>query len=137
MSDLRKFYYFTSFFLIIGLGWIGYNFFYFQQAKPAIQVCILKNTSGLPCPSCGTTRSVLNLLHGDILPAILINPFGVFAFIGLTVIPFWILYDCWNAKTTLWIYYLKFINSFSNKKFSFVVIILILLNWIWNIQKGI
>jgi hypothetical protein len=65
------------------------------------------------------------------------NPFGIIAFIGMVVFPFWIIYDYWNAKRTLWTYYLQFINFFSNKKFSFVVIVLVLLNWIWNIQKGL
>ena len=137
MNDLRKFYYFTSSFLVIGLGWISWNLFCFQQAKPGLQICVLKNTVGLPCPSCGTTRSVLHLVQGDLSTALLMNPFGIIVFIGLVVIPFWILYDYWNVKRTLWTYYLQFINFFSNKKFSFVVIVLVLLNWIWNIQKGL
>ena len=137
MSDLRKFYYFTSSFLVIGLGWMSWNLFCFQQTKPGLQICVLKNTVGLPCPSCGTTRSVLHLLHGDLSTALLMNPFGIFALLGMVVLPFWILYDYLNAKRTLWTYYLQFINTFSNKKFSLFVIVLVLLNWIWNIQKGL
>jgi len=137
MSDQKKFYYFTTSFLIIGFGWVAWNLFYFQQSGPGLEICVLKNTVGLPCPSCGTTRSVLYLLHGDLSTALLINPFGIIVFIGLVVIPFWILYDYWNVSRTLWTCYLQFINTFSNKKFSFVVIVLVLLNWIWNIQKGL
>jgi|LakMenE01Jun11ns_1017448.scaffolds.fasta_scaffold9269182_2 hypothetical protein len=137
MSDLRKFYYFTSSFLIVGLGWMIWNLFCFQQAKPGLQICVLKNTMGLPCPSCGTTRSVLHLVQGDLSTALLMNPFGIIVFIGLVVFPFWIIYDYWNAKRTLWTYYLQFIKFFSNKKFSLFVIVLVLLNWIWNIQKGL
>jgi hypothetical protein len=137
MSDLKKFYYFTSSFLIICLGWMSWNLFCFQHAKPGLQICVLKNTVGLPCPSCGTTRSVMHLVHGDLSNALLMNPFGIFAFLGLAVLPFWLLYDYWYAKRTLWTYYLQFNNSFSNKKFSFCVVVLVLLNWIWNIQKGL
>ena len=137
MSDLRKFYYFTSSFLVIGLGWMSWNLFCFQQTKPGLQICVLKNTVGLPCPSCGTTRSVLYLLHGDLSTALLMNPFGIFALLGMVVLPFWILYDYWSAKRTLWAYYLELIKTFSNKKFSFFVIVLVLLNWMWNIQKGV
>jgi hypothetical protein len=137
MSDQKKFYYFTTSFLIIGFGWVAWNLFYFQQSNPELAICVIKNTVGLPCPSCGTTRSVLHLVHGDFSTALLMNPFGIFAFFGLVVLPFWILYDYWNAKKTLWIYYLQFNNSFSNKRFSYLVIVLVLLNWIWNIQKGL
>jgi hypothetical protein len=137
MTELRKFYYFTTSFLIVGLGWMAWNLFCFQQSKPGLQICVLKNTVGLPCPSCGTTRSVLHLLHGDIANAILLNPIGLIAFICMVIIPFWIIYDYWQSKRTLWSTYLLLIKLFQNKKFSFIVIVLVLLNWIWNIQKGI
>jgi hypothetical protein len=137
MIDQKKFYYFTTSFLIIGFGWVAWNLFYFQQSSPGLEICVLKNTVGLPCPSCGTTRSVLHVVQGDLSTALLMNPFGIIVFIGLVVIPFWILYDYWNVKRTLWTCYLQFINFFSNKKFSFVVIVLVVLNWIWNIQKGL
>lgn len=137
MSDQKKFYYFTTSFLIIGFGWVAWNLFYFQQSSPGLEICVLKNTTGLPCPSCGTTRSVLHLVHGDLYTALFMNPFGVLAFIGMIILPFWVLYDYWFAKRTLWTYYLEFIKFFSNKKFSFIVIVLVLLNWIWNIQKGL
>ncbi|MEY3178442.1 MAG: hypothetical protein RJB42_683 [Bacteroidota bacterium] len=137
MSDQKKFYFFTTSFLIIGFGWVAWNLFYFQQSSPGLEICVLKNAVGLPCPSCGTTRSVLHLLHGDLSSAILMNPIGIFVIIGMFIFPFWILYDYWYAKTTLLTFYLQFIKFFSNKKFSLFVIVLVLLNWIWNIQKGL
>lgn len=137
MSELRKFYYFTTSFLLVGLSWVSWNFFCFQHSKPGLQICVLKNTVGLACPSCGTTRSILHLLHGDFSSAVLLNPFGIFAFIGFMVVPFWLLYDYFNSKRTLWTIYIYCISSFQNKKFTFLVILLVLLNWIWNIQKGI
>jgi hypothetical protein len=116
---------------------MAWNLFCFQQSKPGVQICVLKNTFGLPCPSCGTTRSVLHLLHGDLSSAVLLNPLGIVAFMGMVVFPFWILYDYWNGKKTLWTYYLQFLSFFQNKKFSFFIIVLVLLNWFWNIQKGV
>ena len=137
MSDQKKFYYFTTSFLIFGFGWVALNLFYIQQSSPGLEICILKSAVGLPCPSCGTTRSVLHLLHGDLSSAILVNPIGVLVIIGMFIFPFWILYDYRYAKTTLLNTYLQFIKFFSNKKFSLFVIVLVLLNWIWNIQKGL
>jgi hypothetical protein len=137
MSELRKFYYFTTSFLLLGLSWVGWNLFCFQQAKPGLQICVLKNTVGVACPSCGTTRSILHVLHGDITHAFLLNPFGLIAFTGMVVIPFWICYDYLTSKRSLWSAYLWTMAILQNKKFSFLVVILVVLNWIWNIQKGV
>lgn len=137
MSELRKFYFFLSTFLSIGIIWVSWNYFYFQQANPGVQICVLKNTIGLACPSCGTTRSILHLLHGDVLSAILTNPLGLIAFLGLIVCPVWIGFDVLSSKRTLWSYYLEFVRVFQNKKFSIVVIVLVLINWFWNIEKGL
>ena len=137
MTELRKFYYFTVSFLLVGLSWVGWNLFSFKQSKPVFGICILKRTTGLACPSCGTTRSILHLLHGDFSSAVLLNPLGILAFIGMMVIPFCILYDYYYSKRTLWNAYAQCIHFFQNKKFSFVVVLLVLLNWFWNIQKGV
>lgn len=137
MSELRKFYYFTASFLLLGFSWVGWNLFCFQQSKPGLQICVLKNTVGLACPSCGTTRSILHVLHGDVVNAFLLNPFGLIAIIGMMIIPIWIIYDYCTSKRSLWLAYLQFIAVLQNKKLSLFVIILIVLNWIWNIQKGL
>lgn len=137
MSALKKFYYCTATFLLVTVSWIIWNLFCLQESKPGIQICILKNTVGLACPSCGTTRSILHLLHGDLHNAFFLNPFGLVAFLGIVVLPIWIIYDFLQSKRTLWYTYLFFINLFQNKKFSFFVIVLVIINWIWNIQKGV
>lgn len=47
--------------------------------------CLLKLTTGTPCPTCGTTRMCLSLLHGQVVQAFLFNPlmFVVFSVAGL------------------------------------------------------
>jgi hypothetical protein len=39
-------------------------------------LCMFRNLTGLPCPFCGTTRSVGNLLLGDFQGALSMNPLG-------------------------------------------------------------
>ena len=36
--------------------------------------CVFKGLTGIPCPTCGSTRSVVHLAHGDILSALAMNP---------------------------------------------------------------
>jgi hypothetical protein len=37
-------------------------------------ICLIYNTTGVPCPTCGMTRSYLALLHGDLSSAFLYHP---------------------------------------------------------------
>lgn len=41
--------------------------------KP-VQLCLLKHVTGIPCPTCGFTRGVSSLMHGDLTQAWLYNP---------------------------------------------------------------
>ena len=46
------------------------------------QLCLFKRLTGFPCPTCGSTRGVLSLLHGHIIDAWLYNPL-LFSAVGL------------------------------------------------------
>ena len=48
-------------------------------------VCALKRWTGLPCPTCGSTRLGEALLRGDILEAVSWNPL-VFAFLAVAAL---------------------------------------------------
>lgn len=45
--------------------------------------CPLRSLTGIACPTCGGTRAVLSLLHGDIAGALAWNPFVI---LGLAVV---------------------------------------------------
>lgn len=44
------------------------------QSGPVL--CIFRNLTGLPCPFCGSTRSVGQILQGDFSEALAFNPIG-------------------------------------------------------------
>lgn len=48
--------------------------------------CWFRQLTGLPCPTCGATRSVLSLVHGDLAGAIGHNPLLFFCYIGTLVL---------------------------------------------------
>src|ERR1043165_4761974 len=45
--------------------------------------CFFHRMTGIPCPGCGLTRSVLALLQGHVHDSIRLHPFGPLAFLTL------------------------------------------------------
>jgi len=44
--------------------------------------CWFRQLTGLPCPTCGATRSLLSLVHGNFAEALIRNPLLFFCYIG-------------------------------------------------------
>src|SRR5580658_8127829 len=55
----------------------------FVLGRPIEWVCALRSRFGLPCPTCGLTRSVVMSLHGEFARAWRMAPGGPVAVIGL------------------------------------------------------
>jgi len=45
--------------------------------------CTFKGLTGLPCPTCGSTRSLVHLSHGDVADALAMNPLITLCFLCL------------------------------------------------------
>jgi hypothetical protein len=39
-----------------------------------VPACPFKAFTGIPCPTCGTTRSLMHLAHGDLAGSLILNP---------------------------------------------------------------
>ncbi len=100
-------------------------------------VCIIKEATGFPCPSCGSTRSVLAILDGHFLEAVYWNPIGVVLSLILTITPFWLLFDVIKHQDSLLKFYTKIENLLRQKAVAIPAIALVLANWIWNYYKGL
>jgi hypothetical protein len=125
------------FLLAIALGgylWLGYSL-YADANHDTVSVCMFKTVTGYPCPSCGTTRAAVRFLEGDFWVSLLINPLGLLALIILLIVPFWILFDGINAKSTFYNFYLKSEIFLTKKWNARMAILIILFIWIWNIYK--
>ena len=99
-------------------------------------VCIIKNITGFPCPSCGTTRAVQLLLRGNVLASLQMNPFGILVALIMIIAPFWIVLDLILKKETLYKSYKKTEKTIQIKWLAALLILLVMLNWIWNIYKN-
>jgi hypothetical protein len=76
-------------------------------------------------------------MKGDIQGALFLNPIGFILMTILIISPFWILYDLISRKETLFNAYQKAEFFMRRKWIAIPAILLVFLNWIWNISKGL
>ncbi len=100
--------------------------------------CLVKHVTGIPCPSCGTTTAMVELVHGNILSSLLINPFGVLMTIALIIFPVWIIADLLRKQESFFRFY-RWLETLLNQHrwFSVPAVLVVIMNWIWNISKGL
>lgn len=136
MKSTFRIYLILTILSMAGYAWIGFHLFSKGIAEKTLTVCLLKNATCVPCPSCGITRSLLLLISGDIPAAILLNPLGCIVALALLILPVWILTDVVTQKNTLARSFLWTENKIKTKKAIYIPLVaLALLNWGWNILK--
>ena len=117
----------------------SYSWLFYQLTGNIVysneSICIFHNITHLPCPSCGITRSVIYILEGNFSAGLFLNPLGFIAFLGLIIIPIWLLYDFLSKKYSLALFYRNAEKFMQKKPVAITLIILICANWGWNILK--
>jgi len=122
----------------IGYIWLFLSLYHQNEIQSSqMTVCLIKKTTNVPCPSCGTTRAVMHLFQGDFSSSIFINPFGIFVALIMIIAPIWIGIDYILKKDTFFQFYKKSEQFISRKWLAVFLVILVLLNWYWNIKKGL
>ncbi|MBS1773856.1 MAG: DUF2752 domain-containing protein [Bacteroidetes bacterium] len=133
-NQASRFYINITLVVTLGWAWLIYALSLSGEGN-GLQVCWFKNITSLPCPSCGTTRSLLAICHGEFYHALLINPLGYVASVLAITMPLWLLYDILNAKGTIYIAF-QLLNKLLKKKIVLITLLsIIAVNWIWNIYK--
>lgn len=120
-----------------GYAWVIYNLIYNSGYQEGINTCIIKQVTTIPCPSCGTTRAIMSIANYQIMDSLYWNPLGFVLVAILIVSPIWIAIDLILKKKSLYSFYGNMERFFRNRWVAILSIILILTNWIWNIQKGL
>ena len=120
-----------------GYTWLFVQKVFFQPAMEYNTVCLIKNFSGIPCPSCGSSRSVLAILQGNFGEAFLWNPIGYFIAAILLISPVWITFDLISSGDSFLRAYCRVEKFFRNKWITVPAIMLLAANWMWTITKGL
>jgi hypothetical protein len=117
--------------MVVGACGVFLYALYFFNRLPQFP-CVFKAVTGHPCPTCGSTRAVLNLLTFNISTAFRCNPL---VFLGSTAFIAWVLYGFYMFFSG------KKIKVTLSKNESFFLrlglAIVFILNWIYLIAAGI
>lgn len=134
VNQRNRLYLITGIVCFFGIIWIILD--YFNSSE--VTVCPFKLVTGYPCPSCGTTRSISALLHGNILEAFMINPLGIVSSLVILSVVILLTLDLLTKKDYYFRVY-RLVEKFlqTHQVFSIVLILLVITNWIWNISKGL
>jgi hypothetical protein len=120
---------------LAGYIWIYFGIIHGIYQKIFFEVCLLKKITNLPCPSCGTTRSVAAILNGDFGQAFLINPLGFIAISFLIIAPLWVISDLKLARSSFFNFYNSIQHKLNQPMIAMLFFSIVLVNWIWNITK--
>ena len=123
---------------LLGYGWMFFKLSFFYSKSISLNgACLFKRITGIPCPSCGTTRSVVSILKGNLLQAFYLNPIGYLLLAALISTPIWLVFDAITKKESLLRFYIAVEKKVQQKTIAIPAIAIVLLNWYWNIHKGL
>lgn len=122
---------------IAGYIWLCFSLTNIETNSEAFDVCLIKHITNIPCPSCGSTRSIISLTKGNFFEALCINPMGFIVAVIMFSAPLWIIFDIATRQKTLFDFYLKIETYLKRPRYSIPLILLVVINWIWNITKGV
>ena len=127
-------------FIIIGFA-LGHGYLFLShkqiESEVSLSFCPIKSATGWPCPSCGSTRAALELYTGAPLKSLMINPLGTISMAAIWFLFILALCDLVAGKYQL----NRMIENFEKWASQPLVwrwlMAVILLNWIWNVTKGL
>jgi hypothetical protein len=101
--------------IMLGAGWL----------LPVLSFapdCVFKGLTGIPCPTCGSTRSVVHFSHGDILSAFVMNPLMTLCLISV------LLYFAYSVMSAAFdLPRISFLFSDNEKKVMRAAVVMVLL----------
>lgn len=118
----------------------GYAYLFYSMSAPEAghgTLCLFKNITGIACPSCGSTRAVIALFQGRVYDSLSYNPFGLAIAAIMLISPVWVTRDLFLKQESLFARYRQIEKWLVQPAVYLPAIMLVLINWAWNILKGI
>lgn len=143
MSLFRKLYYTNSkekqfYFSLLALTVAGISWWLLNGwLDTKVTICPMKAVTGIPCPACGSTRSLWALMRGEIISSILLNPLGIVLATILLLLIAGLIFYFFFKNNFLYIFYIQVENKLKKPAVYIPFFLLIFSNWIWNIIKQI
>jgi hypothetical protein len=122
---------------VTGYIWLYYSISSNITENESVEVCLIKHATNLPCPSCGSTRSIISLTKGNFVEAFDLNPIGYIVALIMLIAPIWIIADIILKSNSLFNCYQRIESHLKKPKYAIPLILLVIINWIWNITKGV
>ena len=122
---------------LAGVLWACWNVTHYTPINVAsgADVCLFRRVTGIPCPSCGSTRAILHISRLEFREALYTNPIGFLLAAGIILFPLWILYDLAKSKNTFYHFYGSMEAVIRKRWVAALLICLVAANWLWNIYK--
>ncbi len=136
ITERNRLYFFLFLLCLGGVAWL-YRGISSSPGGGPVEACLIKHTIKVPCPSCGSTRSVIALTKGNFIEALKINPLGYLVAAIVFLTPLWIIIDFTTNRKTLFLFYRKAETFLKRPRYAIPLVILMLMNWVWNISKGL
>jgi hypothetical protein len=92
--------------------------------------CVLKGITGLPCPSCGSTRSIVHLAHGNVIASVAMNPLMSLLLIGAVL---FFLYSFGTLVLGMRRVHIKLLEN-EKKMVRTISVVVLLVNWLYLIM---
>jgi hypothetical protein len=135
--DRNKLYSILLIACLVGYIWLYSSITSKITDQKSVEVCLMKQITNIPCPSCGSTRSIISLTKGNFVEAFDLNPIGYIVAVIMLFAPVWIITDLILRNNSLFVCYQKIEKQLKNPKYAVPLILIIIINWIWNITKGL
>jgi hypothetical protein len=121
----------------VGLAFLLFYPVYTGADNGDRSLCVSRMLTDIPCPGCGMGRGLFLLLRGHVSEAAWMNPF-VFPVSALFVWLYGLLWlDVLRGGNRARIAFDRFQRFLQRRPVFWVLVVLLLANWIWNIDKFI
>ena len=137
LLDRNKLYSILLIACVAGYIWLYYSITSNVTENKSVEVCLIKHATNIPCPSCGSTRSIISLTKGNFVEAFDLNPIGYLVALIMLISPVWIISDVIFKKNSLFKCYQIIENHLKKPKYAIPLILLVIIIWFWNITKGL